>query len=101
MRYEWDEKKRKANLRKHGFDFRDAPHIFEGVTLTVLDDREEYGEERYITLGLLKNTVVIIAHTEQPNAIRIISMRKATRYEERNYFSQVGHELEAHPDDDG
>jgi uncharacterized DUF497 family protein len=101
MRYEWDEKKRKANLRKHGFDFIDAPNVLEGVILTVLDDREEYDEERFISLGLLKSTVVVIVHTEQPDVIRIISMRKATSYEENNYFSQVGDELEANSDDEG
>ena len=95
MRYEWDERKRKANLRKHGFDFLDAPRVFHGVTLTVVDDREEYGEERYATLGLLKNTVVVILHTERPEVIRVISMRKATRYEENSYFAQVGDRLEA------
>ena len=101
MRYEWNERKREANLRKHGFDFVDAPKVFDGITLSILDDREDYGEERYVTLGLLKNTVVIIVHTEQPDIIRIISMRKATRYEEDNYFAQVGDELEANSGDDG
>ena len=101
MRYEWDEKKRKANLRKHGFDFIDAPNVLEGVILTVLDDRKEYDEERFISLGLLKSTVVVIVHTEQPDVIRIISMRKATSYEENNYFLQVGDELEANSDDEG
>ncbi len=95
MRYEWSERKRKANLRKHGFDFLDAPDVFRGGTLTVVDDREDYGEDRFITLGLLRDTVVAIAHTEQPDAIRIISMRKATAYEEKNYFTQVGYGLEA------
>ena len=53
MRYEWDERKRKVNLRKHGFDFLDAPPVFRGATLTVADDRQDYGEERFITFGLL------------------------------------------------
>ncbi len=95
MRYEWDGRKRRANLRKHGFDFLDAYRVFEGITLTLADDREEYDEERYVTLGLLKGVVVGIVHTERPDTIRVISMRKATRYEERKYFAQVGDELEA------
>lgn len=61
MRYEWDERKRKVNLRKHGFDFLDAPRVFRGATLTVADDRQDYGEERFITFGLLRDTVVAIA----------------------------------------
>lgn len=101
LRFGWDEGKRKANLRKHGLDFRDARRVFAGVTLTVLDDREEYGEDRYLTVGLLKDAVVVVAHTERPDVIRIISMRKATRYEETHYFAEVGDQLEAPPDDEG
>ena len=101
MRYQWDERKRKVNLRKHGFDFLDAPPVFRGATLTVADDRRDYGEERFITFGLLRNIVVAVAHTEQPNTIRIISMRKATRYEEKSYFEGIGYGLEADSEDEG
>jgi uncharacterized protein len=101
MRYEWDERKRKVNLRKHGLDFLDAPRVFRGATLTVADDRHEYGEERFITLGLLRDTVVAIAHTEHPKTIRIISMRKATRHEEKSYFAQIDYRLEADSEDEG
>ena len=94
MEYEWDARKRKANIRKHGFDFRDGPLVFEGLTITVLDDREDYGEERFVTLGLLNRTVVVIVHTERPDLIRVISMRKATENEESYFFAQVGDELE-------
>jgi uncharacterized DUF497 family protein len=90
MEFLWDEDKSRTNLRKHGFDFRDASGVFEGDTITVLDDREEYGEERYITLGLLRDIVVVIVHTEDAGTIRIISMRKATHYEENIYIDQVG-----------
>lgn len=98
MRYEWDERKRKVNLRKHGFDFLDAPRVFRGATLTVADDRQDYGEERFITFGLLRDTVVAIAHTEHP---KIISMRKATRHEEKSYFAQIDYRLEADSEDEG
>ena len=94
MKYEWDARKRRTNIRKHGFDFRDAPFVFNGVTLTLLDDREDYGEERFVTLGLLQRTVVVIVHTEKPDVIRVISMRKATENEEIYFFAQVGDELE-------
>lgn len=53
MRFEWDENKRLINGRKHGIDFADVPSIFELDTVTVIDDRFEYGETRYQTLGLL------------------------------------------------
>lgn len=53
MRFTWDERKRKSNLRDHGFDFRDAPSIFEGPTFTFEDDRFDYSEQRLVTLGFL------------------------------------------------
>lgn len=86
MKFTWDESKRKSNLSKHGFDFIDAKYVFEGATLTIEDYRFAYGEQRFITIGMLKTTVVVIAYTEQSDVIRIISMRKATKYEQKNYF---------------
>ena len=87
--YAWDEAKRRVNLRKHGIDFRDAPKIFRGFTLTAEDDREFYGEQRFLTLGLLEDQVVSVAHAERGNDIRIISIRKATKHEARFYFSHI------------
>jgi len=87
--FAWDEAKRRANLRKHGIDFVDAPKIFQGLTFTADDDREIYGERRFLTLGLLEDQVVSVAHTERRDEIRIISIRKATKYEARFYFSQI------------
>ena len=87
--FSWDETKRSANLRKHAIDFRDAPKIFSGFTLTAEDDREAYGERRFLTLGLLEDQVVSVAHTERGQDIRIISIRKATKHEARFYFSQI------------
>ena len=87
--FAWDERKRLANVRKHDIDFRDAPKIFRGFTLTAEDNRESYGERRFLTLGLLEDQVVSVAHTEQDEDIRIISIRKATKHEARFYFSQI------------
>jgi uncharacterized DUF497 family protein len=89
MIFEWDETKRKSNIKKHGIDFVDAPSIFAGYTLTVGDDRYDYGEERFVTFGILEGRVVAVVHTETEVLIRIISIRKATRYEEKVYFSQI------------
>jgi uncharacterized DUF497 family protein len=86
MNFEWDEAKRQSNLRKHRLDFADAESVFTGATFTFEDDRFEYGEDRYITLGLLRGTVVVIAHTEREDIIRVISMRKAIKNEQRLYF---------------
>jgi uncharacterized protein len=85
----WDEAKRRLNLRKHGIDFADAEKIFQGVTFTAEDTSEDYDEQRFLTLGLLEDQVVSVAHTEQGEEIRIISIRKATKHEARYYFSQI------------
>ena len=89
MRFKWDGEKLDANLKKHGFDFEDASEVFSGVTLTVKDNRFEYGEHRFITLGMLKDIIVVIAHTETDKEIRVISMRKATRNEQEKYFQSL------------
>jgi uncharacterized DUF497 family protein len=89
MKYEWGEAKRKSNIKKHGIDFVDTPKIFTGYTLTIEDDRFDYGEERFVTFGILDGRVVAVAHTESEKLIRIISIRKATKYEEKEYFSQI------------
>ncbi len=57
--------------------------------MTVEDDRFSYGEQRFITLALLQGQVVAIVHTERDDITRIISARKATRYEQRTYFEQI------------
>jgi uncharacterized DUF497 family protein len=49
----WSERKRGINLGEHGLDFVDAPRVFEGLTFTFGDDRFPYGEQRFVTLGLL------------------------------------------------
>ena len=89
MRFTWSERKRAINLREHGLDFLDAPRVFEGLTFTYEDDRFAYGEQRFITLGLLAGVPVSVAHTESDDEIRIISFRKATGREERRFFNEV------------
>jgi uncharacterized protein len=89
MRFSWSERKRATNLEDHGLDFVDAPRVFEGLTFTYEDDRFAYGEQRFITLGLLAGVPVSIAHTETEDEIRIISFRKATSREARRFFNEV------------
>lgn len=85
----WDEEKRRANLRKHGFDFVDAEEAFAGGTYTYEDDRMAYGEQRFVTLGLLRGVAVSIVHTEEGDHIHVISMRKATKRERKIYFESI------------
>jgi uncharacterized DUF497 family protein len=78
-----------ANLCKHGIDFIDVPVVFDGDTLTVEDNRYNYGEQRFVTFGLLQGRVVAVVHTEREDCTRIISARKATKYEQRTYFEEI------------
>jgi len=89
VEFEWDEDKRLANVRKHGFDFVDVVAVFESDIVTIEDDRFDYGEQRFVTLGLFNERVVVIVHTEREGVTRIISVRKATKYEARSYFEQI------------
>jgi uncharacterized protein len=90
MTFDWDEDKRLINARKHGIDFVDALTIFEGDTVTVEDDRFDYGEARWIILGLYEDRVIVVVHTERENGMtRIISARKATKHEANSYFKQI------------
>ena len=61
----------------------------ENIHPGIEDDRYDYGEERFITFGILEGRVVVVVHTENGDSIRIISIRRATRYEEKTYFSQI------------
>ena len=89
MKFEWDEAKRQSNLHKHGIDFVGIEQVFEGETVTILDGRFDYREERFVTFGLLNGHVVVIAHTETSEVVRIISVRKATKHEESHYFKEI------------
>lgn len=89
MRFEWDESERQTNLRQHGLDFSGVESIFAGETLTVLDDRFDYGEIGFLTLGILNGRVVALAHTETDEVARIISLRKASKSEEEIYYQEI------------
>jgi uncharacterized protein len=89
MRFTWHEAKRESNLKEHGLDFVDARKVFSGPTFTYQDDRFDYGEERFVTLGLLRGLVVSIVHTETPTRIHIISFRRATKHEQAIFFKNL------------
>ena len=89
MDFVWQEAKRVTNLKTHGLDFVDAPHVFEGATFTFEDDRFSYGEQRFVTLGLLAGIPVSIVHTENEHEIRVISFRKATQREAQIYSNEI------------
>ena len=87
MRFEWDDYKNAENIRRRNLDFADARKVFQKPLLSVLDDRNDYGEDRWIGIGMLDNyRIVVIVFTEIANdTIRIISMRKALAHEKQQY----------------
>ncbi|MFZ0243356.1 MAG: BrnT family toxin [Desulfobacterales bacterium] len=91
MKFTWDEAKNAINAKRHGIDFVDAKRIFSGYILTLVDDRIEYGEERYVSFGLMYGRVIAVVHTESEEEIRIISARKATQNEQKEYFRKIAY----------
>ena len=87
MKFTWDEHKRRSNLKRHKLDFADAVEVFQGPMRIFEDTRFDYGEQRWVGLGLLGNIVVVIVHTEIEDEIRVISMRKATTHEKELFYS--------------
>jgi uncharacterized DUF497 family protein len=90
MKFEWDKEKDRANIRKHGVSFERAKSIFNGPVWSRLDDREEYGETRIVSVGMMDNTVlVVVVHTDRRRTIRIISARFANRWERKRYYEEL------------
>ncbi|MBL4827978.1 MAG: BrnT family toxin [Spongiibacteraceae bacterium] len=90
MRFEWDEAKNRVNIDKHGIDFSDIKDMFNHPMLTLLDGREDYGEERWIGIGWMQALIGVVVYVERhEDVIRIISARKATRYEVRRYEKSI------------
>jgi uncharacterized DUF497 family protein len=86
LKFEWDENKNASNIRKHKIDFNDISELFQRQMLIDYDDGRDYNEERWIGIGLLRNVAVAVVFTERgKNTIRIISARKATKEERRQY----------------
>jgi hypothetical protein len=85
----WDEPKRLLNLQDHGLDFVGCEAVFDGPVITNEDDRMAYGEMRINLLGLLEGLVVHMTYTERGDDVHVISLRKATKHEAREFFSQV------------
>lgn len=85
MQIEFDTAKRTATLEARGLDMARADEVFAGPTLTVEDDRQDYGEDRLITIGFLEATMVVLVWTPRDGAHRVISMRKANERERTLY----------------
>jgi uncharacterized DUF497 family protein len=96
MTFEWDEPKNRTNIRKHGYSLSEAEEMFHRVLLVRPDVREEYGESRWIGIGMIRDRVAFVAFVERPNdTIRIISLRKANHEERQEYENAIQDGLEA------
>lgn len=86
----FDPVKRRETLARRGLDMARAGEVFEGPTLTVQDDRCDYGEERFITVGFLNRRMVVVVWTTRNGTRRVISMRKANEREQAHYRVRLG-----------
>lgn len=88
--FQWDEGKAASNLAKHGVSFRAATGIFSNETIEQLDEREDYGELRWIAIGRVDLDVYRVIYTRRGGTIiRIISVQKASKYEREVYYRQL------------
>ena len=89
MKIEFDQDKRDKTLQERGLDFARADEVFASVTATIEDVRRNYGETRYISVGLLDLRVVILVWTPRGKSRRIISMRYANDREKERYSKHL------------
>lgn len=91
---EWDTKNL-SNIQKHGFDFAEAEELFRGVLIVDPDTREDYGEKRWTRVGIICGRPAHVVFTERPpDIIRIISLRKAARREQKQNQEAIQDRLE-------
>ncbi|HTS41474.1 MAG TPA: BrnT family toxin [Xanthobacteraceae bacterium] len=101
LEFEWDDAKARANARKHGVTFERAKLAFKDpFAIAALDDREDYGEERFVLLGLADGPLLFVAYTERGDRLRIISARRATRHEQDIYERENKKTRRSPPRDD-
>jgi uncharacterized DUF497 family protein len=87
LRFDWDLNKASKNIKKHEVMFDEAATVFDDpMFVTVIDEEHSDDEERYITIGVSRQgRLLVVAHTDRAGQIRVISARKATKYEEQFY----------------
>ena len=90
MKISYDPAKRAQTLAERGLDFEDAARVFAGPTIDFVDDRTDYGEDRWLSFGRLEERLVVVVWTPRPGVRRVISMRKANEREQEKYGRQLG-----------
>ena len=92
MNFAWDEEKRRRNIEKHGIDFGAVLPVFDSPdALAIEDEGNDYGERRFILLCPLSTVLVHVTFAYRDDEIRIISARRATRWEQREYARRKHH----------
>jgi uncharacterized protein len=87
--FEWDDDKAARNLAAHGVSFDEAKRVFEDLfAIELVDDREDFGEERLILIGIVEGRLLVVVYTERGERQRLISARQATKREQDEYFTQ-------------
>lgn len=90
LQFEWDEGKAAQNLVKHGVSFLTAAEIFANEIIERIDDREDYGELRFIAPGRVETEIYRVAYTWRgEKVIGIITAQKASRYERKAYYREI------------
>jgi uncharacterized DUF497 family protein len=89
MRFQWDERKRRANRAKHGIDFDRAKRVFQAQIVEREDERRDYGEKRVVAYGEVNGVVLCVIYTWRDGVRRIISARRARRDERKDYYAAI------------
>jgi len=89
LEFEWDEAKNRTNVAKHGIGFAVARHVFkDAFAIEHLDDRLDYGEDRYIITGMVEDRLLTVIYTMRGDVVRIISARGASPSEKHQYHEE-------------
>jgi uncharacterized DUF497 family protein len=86
LSFEWDDEKAAANLIKHHVPFALDSRVYDPARIDRYDGREDYGEDRFLTIGLVGTVIVVVTYTMRGETVRLISARKAERHEQPDYW---------------
>jgi len=89
MNFEWDNAKNQSNLLKHGIDFEAAVAIFDDFVYTLQDMRADYGENRFVSFGLLEGLEITVIYAKRDSRKRIISARRSRQAERKKYYDEL------------
>jgi hypothetical protein len=91
LTFEWDPRKARSNIAKHGVTFEEASTVFaDSLSLTIPDPEHSRSEQRYVTMGrAFTGKLLVVVHTDRGDNIRLISARRASRRERRSYEKEI------------